>query len=397
VIRVGSLFAGVGGFDLGFERAGTRTAWQVENDPACLRVLKARFPDARRYGDVREVHGSLAAVDLVCGGFPCQDLSVAGRRAGLAGARSGLWHEFRRVVSEVAPAWVIVENVPGLLSSNGGRDMGTVLGGLGELGYGWAYRVLDAQWFGVAQRRRRVFIVGRLGDGAAAAEVLLEPEGREWNPPPRRAAGARAADVAAGCASAAGAVRDDSTRVVAGTVSGHAAGGYRNDLDTAGAYVVEDEREALPPLLASMEHEGPGYNRDELLVPVAFNWYASDPGAPGDMSPTIRVAGGQSPAVAFQPHGAERGNKNLSEISPSLCAGTGESGNYLPRVILPDAAVRRLTPKECARLQGFPDDWLDLDPPLADGPKYRMLGNAVCVNVSEWIGRRIAAHEARRR
>src|SRR5690606_35986875 len=139
----------------------------------------------------------LEPVDLVCGGFPCQDLSVAGRRAGLAGARSGLWWEFHRILAGLRPRWVVIENVPGLLSSNGGRDMGTLLRSLGDLGYGWAYRELDAQWFGLAQRRKRVFIVGRLGDAAGPAQVLFEPESREWNPPPRREAGKVAATIPA--------------------------------------------------------------------------------------------------------------------------------------------------------------------------------------------------------
>src|SRR5579875_134000 len=180
-LRYGSLFAGIGGFDLGADRAGWRCAWQVEIDRRCVEVLARHWPEVERFGDVRAVGAhNLAPVDLICGGFPCQDLSVAGRRAGLAGSRSGLWWEFYRIVAELRPAWVVVENVPGLLSSNRGRDMGTILASLGDLGYGWAYRVLDAQWFGVPQRRRRVFIVGHLGD-YSATQVLLEPEGGGWD------------------------------------------------------------------------------------------------------------------------------------------------------------------------------------------------------------------------
>lgn len=190
-MRFGSLFAGLGGFDLAFERAEMQCAWQVEIDRDCNRVLAHHWPDVPRYEDVRTVGGqNLAPVDVICGGFPCQDISVAGRRAGLAGERSGLWYQFARIIAELTPRWVCVENVPGLLSSNRGRDMGAILWTLGQLGYGWAYRVCDAQYWGVAQRRRRVFIVGCLGDAKRAAKVLFEPESCCGDSPPRSKAGA---------------------------------------------------------------------------------------------------------------------------------------------------------------------------------------------------------------
>src|SRR4029077_6548273 len=132
----------------------------------------AAYPRAELAGRGETGAGVSGSVDLVYGGFPCQDLSVAGARAGFRGERSSLWFEFHRVLSELRPRWALIENVPGLLSSADGRDMATILGGLGELGYGGAYRVLDARWFGVPQRRRRVFIVGCLGDQKRAAQVL---------------------------------------------------------------------------------------------------------------------------------------------------------------------------------------------------------------------------------
>lgn len=191
-LTFGSLFAGIGGLDLGLERAGMRCAWQVEIDKYCQFVLSRHWPHAPRHGDITQLKGSeLGAVDLLCGGFPCQDVSLAGRRAGLAGKRSGLFFEFARLIDELAPEWVIIENVPGLLSSNRGRDMGAVLGTLGELGYGYAYRVLDAQFFGVPQRRRRVVIVGNSRDWAAPASVLFEPESLRGDSPPRREARSR--------------------------------------------------------------------------------------------------------------------------------------------------------------------------------------------------------------
>ena len=192
-----SLFAGVGGFDLALERAGVPVVAAVEIDKQASGVLAHRFPNTHLFSDVTEVTGEqLRAVGfdpsdgIICGGFPCQDLSVAGRRAGLAGRRSGLFFEIVRLLDDLQPRWTILENVPGLLSSNGGRDMGTVIGALGDSGYGVSYRVLDAQHFGVPQRRRRVFIVGCLGDnGSASAEVLAFNEGVRGGAAPSYTAG----------------------------------------------------------------------------------------------------------------------------------------------------------------------------------------------------------------
>jgi len=165
----GSLFSGIGGFDLGFERAGFRTIWQVEIEPFCLGVLKTRFPDAERFRDIRDCGAdNLQPVDVITAGVPCQDVSVAGKRAGLAGERTGLFYEFARILRELRPAWFVFENVPGLLSSEDGRDFQIVLDSLSQIGYTCDVDILDSQEFGVAQRRRRVFITG------ARLDVLLQ-------------------------------------------------------------------------------------------------------------------------------------------------------------------------------------------------------------------------------
>lgn len=179
-----SLFAGVGGFDLALERNGVKVVAAVEIDKHAQAVLAKQFPDTQLFNDVTEVTGEqlisagfIPRNGILVGGFPCQDLSVAGRRAGLAGKRSGLFYEVARLIEELQPEWFVLENVPGLLSSNGGADMGSVVATLVELGYGVSWRVLDAQHFGVPQRRRRVFIVGRhSGDWRSATEVLFERE-----------------------------------------------------------------------------------------------------------------------------------------------------------------------------------------------------------------------------
>lgn len=278
-MKVGSLFTGIGGFDLGLERAGVEVAWQCEIDPHARAVLAKHWPGVPCYDDVRGITaGAVAPVDLICGGFPCQDVSVAGRRAGLAGERSGLWFEFHRVLAELKPPWVVIENVPGLLSSNGGRDMGTVLGGLGDLGYRWAYGVLDAQWFGVAQRRRRVFVVGHLGDGRAA-EVLPLPDGMCGNPPARATAGEE----------------------VAGTLGGDlgrgSSGGPGNDLDGHGAYVItrrgrgdgtadEIEQSGVAPALRTY---GGGSSIPAVAGPITATYAKTADNTRGDYSPNIVV------------------------------------------------------------------------------------------------------------
>lgn len=180
-----SLFAGVGGFDLALTQGGAEVVASVEIDKNARKVLTKRFPNTAILEDVKEVTGEqlfklgFNSDGIIVGGFPCQDLSVAGKRRGLAGERSGLFFEVVRILEETKAKWFILENVPGLLSSNNGRDLGIVIGSLAELGYGVAYRILDAQYFGVPQRRRRIFIVGCLGDdGRTPAEILAIGEGR---------------------------------------------------------------------------------------------------------------------------------------------------------------------------------------------------------------------------
>jgi DNA (cytosine-5)-methyltransferase 1 len=180
-----SLFAGVGGFDLALERNGVKVVASVEIDKKCQDVLAKHFPQSTIFGDIQGVTGEqliqsgFNSSGIIAGGFPCQDLSVAGKRAGLQGSRSGLFWEICRILDETKAQSFILENVGGLLSSNDGRDMRTVINALNELGYGIAWRSLNSQHFGVAQRRKRIFIVGFRNDsGERAAEVLALKESR---------------------------------------------------------------------------------------------------------------------------------------------------------------------------------------------------------------------------
>jgi DNA (cytosine-5)-methyltransferase 1 len=176
-LTFGELFAGIGGFSLGLERAGMVCKWQVEIDPYARAVLTKHWPEVPKHEDVRTFppQGEYA-VDVICGGFPCQDISVAGKGAGLAGARSGLWHEFARIIGELRPSYVVVENVAALLT----RGMGTVLGDLSTLGYDAEWHVIPASAVGAPHRRERVWIVAHAigigdavrGDGSSGAPAM---------------------------------------------------------------------------------------------------------------------------------------------------------------------------------------------------------------------------------
>ncbi len=323
-MKFGSLFTGIGGFDLAFERAGMECAWQCEIDKHARNILKQHFT-AEVHEDVRTIgKHNLPAVDVICGGFPCQDLSIAGKRQGLAGSRSGLWWEFARIIDEIEPKWVIAENVPGLLSSNGGRDFAAIVQWLAQRGYGVCWRVLDAQYFGVPQRRRRVFIVASLGSGRSA-EVLFEREGVCWDTPPSREAGKGIAY----------AIRKSPSH------SGDKGDGGINTTLVSCTAVVSDGSPSL-----TCNHE----------QPILFDHSKS-------AQFKLDVSVGVSPTLT-------KAHSDHATITRQL--------------------VRRLTPVECERLQGFPDGWTAGQ---ADSHRYKQLGNAVAVPVVEWIGRRIVEAE----
>ena len=322
-LTVGSLFSGVGGFDLGFERAGMAVRWQCEIDKAARGVLRRHWP-VMLYGDVHDVGKGSPAVNVICGGFPCQDVSVAGRRAGLAGERSGLWFEFYRILGDVKPEWVVIENVPGLLSSNSGRDFAVILHGLVERGYRCAWRVLDSQYFGVPQRRRRVFVVGHLGDGRAA-EVLFERESIEGHYAP---------------------VDGEAIEPVGYPPDAPAWWNGRGVSQTLDAVLYK--RQAMP-------------EKNRFPAVVVTPW-AECPDC-GDFWCSLH---GMHAYDCPCPSIDEWAEYDLSPYDPSV--------------------LRYITPVESERLQGFPDGWTAGQ---SDSARYKQMGNAVTVNVAEWIGRRI--------
>lgn len=346
-------------------------------------------------------------IDLICGGSPCQSFSVAGLRKGMDDPRGNLALVYLAIVNKYRPRWVVYENVPGLLSSNGGRDFGSFIGGLAELGYGFAYRVLDAQYvrvdgFGraVPQRRRRVFVVGYLGDWRRAAAVLLEPQGMRGDSAPRREQGKRVAPTIASRPTGGGGLGTDfdldgglitSTGNVAHCLNAGGMGRQDFETETMIAHTLKGE---------GFDASEDGTGRGTPIVPV----HAIQAGAlrenPDSGPDGVGVQEGISytlearsevQAVAFDMRGREGGAQfeGPHDTANIRAASGGSSKSYVAQ----EWAVRRLTPKECERLQGFPDGFTDVPwrgkDTAPDGPRYKSLGNSMAVNVMRWIGRRI--------
>ena len=399
-----SLFSGIGGLDLGLERAGWRCVGQVEIDPYRRGILERWWPDVPKTEDVCDVgvrplraNGHAAggistgaegtwtsgSADLICGGFPCQDLSVAGKRAGLEGSRSSLFFEFARIADALHPRWLLVENVPGLLSSNGGRDFVVVLATLADLGYGVAWRVLDSRYFGVPQRRRRVFVVGHLGvEGPEPFLPFLE--GGEGNPAESGEAGEESAAVSLSGIGSGG--PDDNDGQAGRIVTAHALTSGGRETGPHGAL---DGNNLVVHALTSEGHDASedGTGRGTPLVAAPLSHGSN----PNSNAAGRRREDDENLVYPLARRGREGGS--VLEVGEegtynALRAGDGGSSR-LPQALV-GQSVRRLTPVECCRLQGFPDDWLGGNEP-PDSPKYAALGDAVTVPVAEWIGRRLLA------
>jgi len=503
-----SVCSGIEAASMAWEPLGWEPVAFSEIEPFPAAVLKHHWPKVPNLGDMTKHEQwtiPSGSVDLLVGGTPCQSFSVAGLRQGLKDPRGNLMLTYLAIAERLKPRWLVWENVPGVLSSNGGKDFGSFLGALGELGYEWAYRVLDAQWFGVAQRRRRVFVVAHLGEWNLAAKVLFESESVRRDTPPSREAGQRVAtDAKEGVGS-----RDG-----IGAFRMQAFGEYSND-GTASAMKARDHKDAtdlVAETLMATDYKGPGHNRDHNFItePVvidraAFNQgqnaqyrphiehsetmdslvargphavlYENHPNdsrvtGPHDVAPScvsrygtgggnvplvqegvdlynqaltgdvhcpLRTAGGHGApaalvqeAVAFTTEQTPKFNKEqaltLTKQSPSgggqpQCVMAVDTYNHaLQEMAVPirstasdvchtggvinpidRMAVRRLTPKECERLQGFPDDhtlipWRNKPADQCpDGPRYKALGNSMAVPCMAWIGKRIDAVERNNR
>ena len=311
-MKFGSVCSGIEAASVAWEPLGWEAQWfsEIEHFPSA--VLNHRFPTVPNLGDMTKIHETQefndSTIDLLVGGTPCQSFSVAGLRKGLTDPRGNLMLTFLSLAQRKKPRWIVWENVPGVLSSNGGRDFATFLTALGDIGYGFAYRVLDAQYIGgpraVPQRRRRVFVIGFLGYWRPCASVLFESESLSGNTKKSR----------------------EKRKATSADAQGCSGGGGKSGIAT-----------------------------------FAVDCY----------------------------------NQTVNEHTTQTISSSASDVSHYGAVLQPTMAIRRLTPKECERLQGFPDDWTLIPyrnksaDQCPDGPRYKACGNSMAVPVMRWIGQRI--------
>ena len=363
-MKYGSVCSGVEAATVAWHPLGWEPQWFSEIEKFPSAVLAHHYPDVPNLGDMTQFkEWPNDPINLLVGGTPCQSFSVAGLRKGLDDPRGNLMLTYLAIAAQYQPKWLVWENVPGVLSSQRGRDFGTFLGALGQLGYGFAYRVLDAQYFGVAQRRRRVFVVGYLGDWRRAAAVLFERESLSGHPAPSRKA------------------REE----VAPTVTqGAPFSRTRNE---------RVEAEALVAKCLTARGAGAGNLDPETSNMLPIDFGAQNSSSQGDsvstqVTPTLDKS--KTPAVAI---GWSEELNALTDVQPTIQRG-GVGGRH-EGVFVPSTQVRRLTPTECERLQGFPDDYTQIPwrnkaaDDCPDGPRYKAMGNSMAVPVMRWIGEKI--------
>ena len=422
-MRYGSVCSGVEAATVAWHPLGWQAAWYSEIEPFPCAVLKHHYPTVPNYGDMTKFEEwPNEPINLLVGGTPCQSFSVAGLRKGLDDPRGNLMLTYGAIAKRYRPRWLVWENVPGVLSSNGGRDFGTFLGMLAELGYGFAYRVLDAQYFGVAQRRRRVFVIGHLGNWQRAAAVLFERHSLQGHPAPSRKTGQNPT------AYTSSSIADYRANEIGGTIranGGDLGGG--SETFAVEPIAWDSEFNSSVNVAGSLIRGGQGGRKEGLAQPMAFPWQSAlDPiGTPENLSGTLIK--NQTMAVAFAQN--QLGEVRIGEVTNTLNTNSNASGRNTPMVAQPvtqfgeiagsltarhdsspcadrgqnvvaqpSMQVRRLTPVECERLQGFPDNYTNIpwrnksDSP--DGPRYKAMGNSMAVPVMRWIGERIAAVDA---
>jgi len=432
--------------DLGFEPVAFS---EIEKFPS--EVLNFRYPNVPNMGDMTKYKEWKLndSIDLLVGGTPCQSFSVAGLRKGLEDPRGNLMLTYVGILDKFRPKWAVWENVPGVLSSNGGRDFGSFLGALGELGYGWAFRVLDAQHFGVPQRRRRVFVVACLGDWISPAKVLFEPESLRRNPPKskskKQSAPAFTSSSFGGYSEGVGTIRaaggdlgGGSETLIATPDGNHTTGSLlARDYKGIGNQDLQDGRGLVVyethPADSRVKEMGDvcqtvtsrwGTGGGNVPIALAENTIGRKPLNGGNGTGyteggpmyTLNATGVHGVAVdmynlslnekttqtirgfghidhvggTFEPIVLEDQGGSVMRVTNDGKVGTlrRESHGHEPSVIH-NMAVRRLTPIECERLQGFPDDYTNIKTKCPDGPRYKAMGNSMAVPVMKWIGQRI--------
>tara|TARA_Y100000310_G_scaffold330183_1_gene401411 strand:- start:1837 stop:3042 length:1206 start_codon:yes stop_codon:yes gene_type:complete len=360
---------------------------EIERFPNAVLAHHYRVPN---WGNITKFQEWPDAVfDVLVGGTPCQSFSVAGLRKGLADPRGNLALTYLAIADRYRPDWLVWENVPGVRSVNEGRAFGSFLGGLEQLGYGFAYRSLDAQYFGLAQRRERVFVVGHLGGWGGATAVLFEPESLRGDSPPSRQAGERPAGTLASRSTGGGGLGTDFD-LAGGLVDvAHSLRGESFDASEDGT--GRGTPIISQPLLAKphSSHRAGAETYVPDVVPQAMSakWSKGSSGpADDEVANLVAFNGRQDPVSSAETVGA---------LGALDAHGQSDTSNRQMGVRV-GAAVRRLTPRECSRLQGFPDDYTAIPwrgKPAADcpdGPQYKALGNSMAVPVVRWIGQKIA-------
>ena len=406
-----SLFAGIGGFDLALSNAGVKVCASVEIDNKCRDVLAKHFPETQLFSDIKDVTGEqlraagfIPERGIITAGFPCQDLSVAGLRKGLAGSRSGLFWEIIRLVDETQPRYLIIENVAGLLSSQSGRDLGIVIEALVERRYGIAWRVLDSQHFGVPQRRRRIFIVASLGEHRSPVQILFEPESRTGHLEPSTKKKQNSARLST-----------PGTDVHTFTKSRRASSDtdyetwVESDITpTLNQFDIADTRTTTiitePQLFDATRNAdvrfydqsptmkarwGTGGNNVPMLATMQGIGDYANTGVASTMKQ--RDYKDATDLVVTQPDvlmrnregkpGGGKGPLMSEDISLTIATSNDQT-------LFTKGTVRRLTPIECERLQAFPDGWTAGQ---SDSARYKQLGNAVTVSVVAWIVNRMVS------
>ena len=363
-MKFGSVCSGIGAPEIAWSSLGWEPQWFSEIAAFPSKVLAHHFPQVPNHGSLEglSTRDVCSPVDVIVGGTPCQSFSIAGLRGGLADSRGNLALEFARLVDAVRPRWFVWENVPGVLSVNGGRDFGAIVRALAELGYGLAWRVLDARYFGVPQRRRRVFLVGNSRSAAAAAAVLFEPEGVRRHFAPRRESGEDVAGTLGGGSGGRGWAAD-TDRMTPMATNAEGAEGFTLTKSNLSKTVNNQTPRAVFDVAASF---------DPTQVTSKTNRSSCD----GDSAALSAKA--RPPHVAFH---LTQDPISSEARTPELSKSSGGAGILTSR-------VRRLTPRECERLQGFPDDFT-LVPGSSDSSRYAALGNSMAVPVLKWLGQRI--------
>ena len=395
-MKYGSVCSGVEAATSAWHPLGWEPQWFSEIEKFPSAALAHHYPNVPNLGDMTKFKEWPIdrSIDLLVGGTPCQSFSVAGLRKGLDDPRGNLMLTYLAIAAQYQPKWLVWENVPGVLSSQRGRDFGTFLGALGQLGYGFAYRVLDAQYFGVAQRRKRVFVVGYLGDWRRAAAVLFERESLSGNPAPSREAGQKVAPTVTTGApfSRTGSESVETEAIVAQCLTTRTGSMYNPFMETL-PIGWSEELNALTDLQPTIQRGGAGGRHEGVMLPIAFG--AQNSANQGDsvsteVTPTMDKS--KTPAVVFAQN--QIGEVREGDIANTLNTNSNASGRNTP-MLRQASKVRRLTPTECERLQGFPDGYTQIPwrnkaaEDCPDGPRYKAMGNSMAVPVMRWIGERI--------